>query len=252
MESKIFIASKQRAGDSNIIAELEASKLEYYLFIEPNELHLYQSFYPKAKIINIKKNDNGLPFVRNFMLNYALQNNIDIYWNLDDDVKLYTVINGKCVKCSVEILLDAEKFFINDNTIAQAGLEYRQFAWSANKDYKINSYCDCVVAIKPKLCKDLKFDEMSLLKLDRDFSIQVIKSGFKTCKINKYCFSSPENGSNKGGLHEVYKSGIEKQNVEYMVQKWGEKICIPIVKENGRNDVKIMWNEINNNQISLF
>jgi hypothetical protein len=252
MKSKIFIASKGRAGNSNIIAELEISNIEYYLFIEPSEVELYTFNYPNAKIINIKKDDNGLPYVRNFMLKYALENNIEIYWNLDDDVKLYKVINGRCIHATVEILFEAEKFFINDNTIAQAGLEYRQFAWSANSDYKINSYCDCVVAIKTNLCKGLTFDEKSLLKLDRDFSIQVIKSGFKTCKINKYAFSSPENGSNKGGLHEIYKSGIEKENVKYMVEKWGDKICLPIVKENGRNDVKIMWNEINSNQISLF
>jgi len=37
-----------------------------------------------------------------------------------------------------------------------------------------------------------------------------------------------------------------------MIEIWGEDICTPIIKDNGRNDVKINWIKINNTQISLF
>lgn len=252
MNSKIFIASKGRAGNSHIISEINELGIEYYLFIEPNEISDYKKYYNNAIIINIDYNNMGLPYVRNFMLNYAIQNNIELYWNLDDDVKLYSVINNKCIKSNINILFEAEKYFINDLSIAQAGLEYMQFAWSANKEFNINSYCDCVVAIKTELCKNLIFDEKALLKLDRDFSMQVIKNGYKTMKINSFAFSCPKNGSNKGGLFDIYQTGIEKENVNYMVKKWGNSICMPIIKPNGRNDVKILWNKINSKQINLF
>ena len=42
-------------------------------FIEPSEMTLYD--VPNK--INILKNDNGISYVRNFMLDYAKSNNID-------------------------------------------------------------------------------------------------------------------------------------------------------------------------------
>lgn len=251
METPIFIASKGRAGKSNIIHELVLDGANLYLFIEPQEIEAYKSVYP-TQIVNIGQNDKGLPFVRQFMLNFALKNNIKLYWNLDDDVKLYEVIEGNCIYRGYKVLHMAEAFFKDDSTVAQAGLEYRQFAWSATKPVAYNSYCDCVVAIKPDLCKNLIFDNDVLLKLDRDFSIQVIKAGYKTAKINKYCFSSPENGSNEGGLFDVYKSDIEAKNSLAMEAKWGPDVCIAFTKPNGRKDVKINWKNINSKQQSLF
>lgn len=251
MQTPIFIASKGRANNSSIIKELILDGANLYLFIEPQEVKEYKIAYP-INIIDIGKNNMGLPFVRQYMLNYAIENNIDLYWNLDDDIKLYEVIEGKCVHRDYKILHEAEKFFSNDTSVAQAGLEYRQFAWSATKPFAYNSYCDCVVAIKPKLCKDLIFDNNVLLKLDRDFSIQVIKAGYKTIKINKYCFSSPENGSNEGGLFDVYKSNVEAINSLNMEKKWGQDICVAFTKPNGRKDVKINWKNINSKQQSLF
>jgi hypothetical protein len=246
----IFICSKGRAGKSQIIKELNEKKADFYLFIEPQEVSVYAENYTNANIIDIEVNNKGLPYVRQYMLKYALNNNLELYWNLDDDIKLYTVVDGKCIASGYEILYEAEKLFADNNSVAQAGLEYRQYAWSSKKDFTYNSYCDCVVAIKPKLCKDLIFDEKVLLKLDRDFTIQVIRSGFKSIKISKYCFSSPENGTNEGGLYDVYKANIEEQNSLAMQNKWGENICQAVTKENGRKDVKINWKNINS--FSLF
>jgi hypothetical protein len=241
----IFICSKQRAGNSLILEQLNNSKANCSIFVEPQEFEEYAESYPELGVFNIGQNDRGLPFVRQYMLEYALKIGAYLYWNLDDDVKLYEVIEGKCVPADYTVLYKAQQFFENDNEVAQAGLEYRQFAWSSTKPYSYNSYCDCVVAIKPFLCKDLSFDNDVLLKLDRDFTIQVIKAGFKTMKINKYAFSSPENGSNKGGLYDVYKQNIEVSNSKAMEDKWGIDICRHIVKPNGRNDVKINWKNIN-------
>lgn len=240
----IFIASKGRANNSNILTELNEKKANFYIFIEPQELHTYSHAYQNANIINIQANNKGLPYVRQFMLNYANENNLPLYWNLDDDVTLYRVENAKCIKTGYEVLYEAEKYFKDDDTIAQAGLEYRQFAWSQTKPFTLNSYCDCVVAIKPYLCKDLVFDNDVLLKLDRDFTMQVINSGYTAMKINSFCFSSPKNGSNKGGLFDVYQSNVEKTNSDAMEAKWGEYVCKSFTKPDGRNDVKIYWKNI--------
>lgn len=240
----IFIATKGRAGKSTIIQHLLDEHAPLFLFVEPQEIEAYKKAYPKAVIVNIELNNQGLPFVRQFMLNFANEQGLPLYWNLDDDVQLYRVEDGKCIKSDWSVLRKAEEYFKDDSTVAQAGLEYRQFAWSATKPYSYNSYCDCVVAIKPHLCANFVFDNNVLLKLDRDFSIQVINAGHKTMKINRYAFSSPENGSNEGGLYDAYKSGIEEANSKAMELKWGKHICEAITKPNGRKDVKIYWKNI--------
>ena len=83
--------------------------------------------------------------------------------------------------------------------------------------------------------------------------MQVIKLGQKTARTTLFAFSAPANGSNAGGLKEIfYDLGKELICVNRMVELWGDNICVPIVKENGRNDIKIIWDKINSTQISLF
>jgi hypothetical protein len=132
-------------------------------------------------------------------------------------------------------------------------LEYGQFAWSQTKPFVFNSFCDCCVFVDNTKIFGLRYRAYLEGKEDRDFAMQVVKSGNKTARTTLYAFNAPTNGSNAGGLKEIfYDAGKELQCVERMIETWGNNICIPITKENGRQDVKIMWNEINSNQISLF
>lgn len=243
----IFIASKGRAGKSELLSQLNTVTDRYSItvFVEPQDMELYSLYYPNLYLYNIGHNNKGLPFVRNFMLQYAYNNDLIWYWNLDDDVKLFEVEDGKCKHAYIDILQKAEQYFINDLSIGQVGLEYQQFAWSSKNEYSYNSYCDCVVCINVDLCHKLVFDENSVLKLDRDFTMQVIKSGYRTMKISKYAFGSPKNGSNVGGLYDVYKTNMEEINCIYMEQKWGKEICKHIIKNDGRHDIKIEWSKIN-------
>ena len=47
-------------------------------------------------------------------------------------------------------------------------------------------------------------------------------------------------------------NGIERDMCLKMVELWGDNICQHIVKPDGRNDLKIHWNNINTNQTTLF
>ena len=90
-------------------------------------------------------------------------------------------------------------------------------------------------------------------KEDRDFAMQVIQNGLKTARNTLFSFSCPANGSNKGGLKEIfYDLGKELQCCKNMVDLWGQDICQHYVKPDGRNDVKIHWNKIKSKQMSLF
>ena len=67
-----FIPTKNRFKTKTYKLFKEAG-IEFKHFIEPNEFDLYD--VPNK--ININKNDQGISYVRNFMLNYARENKHD-------------------------------------------------------------------------------------------------------------------------------------------------------------------------------
>ena len=249
----IFVPSKNRVENSPLLKFADEIKFNLNVVIEPQDESKYRAKFNSFKFIVLPKDNGGITFVRNFIKEYSLSIGLQNYWQLDDDITgLFWRQETKLNRAGFELLQKAQQQFQN-NSIALGGLEYRQFAWSATKPIIENSFCDSCVWVDNSILEGLKYREYVEGKEDRDFAMQVIKSGNKTGRTTLFAFSAPPNGSNAGGLKEIfYDCGKEEICVKRMVELWGDKICVPIVKETGRNDVKIMWNEINSNQMSLF
>lgn len=249
----LFVPSKKRYNSSKLLNL--ATKYNIYLnvVVEPQDYENYKQFYPNFNYIILPINDGGITYVRNFIKSYAEQNQIPYYWQLDDDISSFYYREGtKLISSNFDVLLKAQNQFIK-NEIALGALEYRQFAWSANKDIIENSFCDTCVFVDNTKLKNLKYNNYVEGKEDRDFAMQVIKNNFKTGRTTLFAFSSPPNGSNTGGLKEIfYDLGKEEICVARMIEIWGENICNIVIKPNGRKDVKINWNKINTSQILLF
>lgn len=251
--NNIFIPSKNRVENSSILKIANENNFIINLVVEPQDEEKYRNKYEKFNYIILPENNKGITYVRNFIKDYTLSKLMPNYWQLDDDITGLFIREGtKLIRSDFGILNNAAKIFI-ENNIALGSLEYRQFAWSATKQLIENSFCDTCVFMQNDLTSHLKYRSYLEGKEDRDFAMQVIKDGNKTARITSFAFSNPPNGSNAGGLKEIfYDLGKEQICVKRMVEIWGEEICTPIVKDNGRNDVKINWNKINNTQISLF
>jgi hypothetical protein len=243
----IFIPSKGRSKTSLTLKALRASPFSpnYYAVVEPDEKEQYAEVLPPSKIVVLPESDRGLAYSRQYVLDLMIKGNTDWFWMLDDDLTGFYLkdSSGKLQKVSIDVALtEAEKYFSNSGDIAQAGLEYQQFAWSQNKSYALNSYCDCCVAIHTQRVKSVKFRDEVNLKLDRDFTLQVLSLGYKTLRTFNVAFSCPKNGSNAGGLQEVYKTaGEELKNSKRMCEIWGRDICKLNIKKDGRPDVSINW-----------
>ena len=241
----IYICTKGRSGASNIISELNDKSMNCKLFVEPQEVDLYSENYPNLEIVNIELNDNGLVYARDYVRKYAIEKNDEWYWHLDDDVKFQVNKKGKIRDAPIEEITVLEGFIGKLVGVGQVGLEYSQFAWSATKAFRYNTYCDSFICNNVKAFKNVAYDESVLLKEDRDVTLQVLASGNKTVSISKYCFSGPKNGSNKGGLYDVYQGEKEEASSRAMVAKWGGDICKFNIKKDGRPDVKINWRHFN-------
>jgi hypothetical protein len=237
----IFIPSKGRAGTQKTATLLSESNVQFKFVVEPNEAAAYSQI---GRIIELPENGMGLAYSRNFTLNHARQNSIKWFWMLDDDVNGFYKSNGKKnSRCSAaEALLEAQMILSGIPRIGQGALEYQQYSWSAKNQLKLNSYCDVAVCINTEKTKQCTFRKEVGLKEDRDFTLQVLSSGALTARASQIAFSAPKNGSNKGGLHDIYtKQNWEKSCSQKMEQIWGAKICTAIQKPDGRHDVKINW-----------
>jgi hypothetical protein len=240
----VLIATKGRAGQSKAITALINERIEHYLFVEPQEMSTYAAAYPETqfqeRLIGLTENDKGITFARRACLQYARARQFHWFWMMDDDVSgMFLVKENKCVRAPFSVVLKgAEDALTVLPNLGIGALEYGQYAWASKKDYAMNSYCDVAVLINVPRTMAINYRENC--KEDRDFVLQALQLGLQSARASRFAFSAPKNGSNKGGLHDAYKAGLENHWSKRMVELW-PGICEHHVKKDGRPDVKIKW-----------
>lgn len=244
MVSPIVIPSKGRPA--TLLPKVLAG-LQVFVVVEPQD----EPAYPQElNLIVLPENDQGICFVRNFVLDEAARRGWVSFWMMDDDIKDFTkTVDNRLQKCDpLEVLQPAELHF-RQRKAAQGALEYRPFGW-LGKELNMNTYCDVCVWFDSSQIAGFRYDPEVTLKEDRDFTIQLLQAGKTTCRYSNGSFNTPSNASNKGGLHEVYKSGREVVAVQAMCRKWPH-ICRQITKPNGRIDCDIDWKAARSNAVQM-
>jgi hypothetical protein len=244
----IAVASKGRP-DSKLLLRIQTENLPFRIFCEPQDANTYRQRFPGV-IIQLDADNQGLAYARNAILGYARASGASKFWMLDDDVEDFFEGTEKgYLKVTVAEALGKAEPLLGEMT--QGALEYSQFAWSHQPgDCSDGSYCDVCVLIDIGRTKDLTFRDEVNLKLDRDFTLQVLASGGRTRRISNIGFSCPENGSNKGGLYEAYKSGREKADCEALAKFWPH--CVTVQqKKSGRWDAKIDWRNVRQSKMAF-
>lgn len=204
--------------------------IEVLHFVEPQD---YDSYKVPNKI-NIQENDKGITYVRNYMLNHARENNHDWIIICDDDVRAFGVYNGKTVTKDASIWKDI-KSIAEKLPFELIGINYTQHAWHEKTSYSVNrKFAEvCVLMNVSKI--DWNYTDNT--KEDRDFQLQTIKNGHGVLRFNHYWFSCPDVGTNKGGLHDLYKAKKDKLWAENLVKKWHP--YAKLVRKKDRIDAKI-------------
>lgn len=242
---KIFIPSKNRLNDEKTYNILKSIELFPYLVVEPQE-------YLKAKelgfnVIVLDKNNQGITYARNFILNYARKNNYKYICMLDDDIKQmgYIVKNDNAnnsLKQSRKkdnyAFIDALKYFLNAKTCGT--MQYTQFAWSQIKPIVYNRGLEVVWFLYMPQLENVIIEEDTIE--DRDFSLDIILNhNIKTFRLNHHYFLVPTIGTNKGGIESETRAAKQEYWSNKMQQKWGKDIIDIIRKSNGYVNIKINW-----------
>lgn len=224
-----YIPSKGRPKTKTYKLFQEAG-IEVIHFLEPQDYNNYK--VPKK--VNIEKDNKGITYVRNFMLDYAEKNSEEWVIFCDDDVTSFGVYKGRTIKTGAsiwnDILEKAKKL-----PFELIGINYTQHAWHEKKSYSINKkFAEVCVLMNVNKIKWRYKDDT---KEDRDFQLETIKNGYGVLRFNHYWFSCPNVGSNKGGLFDLYKQKRDKLWAEKLVKKWYP--YAKIVIKNERVDAKI-------------
>jgi len=219
----VCIPSKKRPR-TKTYKLFEEAGYEVFHFIEPKEINDYQ--VPNK--INIEKNDQGITYVRNFMLDWLKNRKVDWAWFSDDDVDNFGIYNGKTVKTGASILQKVEQK-AKKLPFEIVGINYVQHAWHEKKQYNVNrKFAEvCVLMHVEKI--HWRYNENT--KEDRDFTMQCIKNGHGVLRFNHIWFSCPNVGSNQGGLHDWYAAKKDEAAAKKMVLVWD-----PFVKLKQKGD----------------
>lgn len=224
-----FIPTKGRFN-TKTYKLFEAEGIEVKHFIEPNEFALYN--VPNK--INIQKNNNGISYVRNYMLKYAKEKNYEWVIFCDDDVDSFGIYNGKTIKKTAsiwnDILQRAKKL-----PFELIGINYKQHAWHEKTVYSINKkYVEVCVLMN---VKKIQWNYVAGLKQDRQFCFETLRNGYGVLKFNHFWFSCPNVGSNKGGLYNEYKNKDDEKAAERLVKEYYP--YAKLVKKKGRIEAKL-------------
>jgi len=205
--------------------------IKTFHFIEPSQIESYN--VPNK--IDIKKNNGGIGYVRNFILKWSKENNYDWVIICDDDVTSFGIYNGKTVKKDASIWIDIYNK-VKDLPFEIIGINYTQHAWHEKTPYSINKkFAEVCIMINPKRITWNYRPEFNL-KEDRDFSLQTIKYGAGIFRFNHYWFACPNVGSNSGGLQDEYKAKKDENAAKKMCLEWHPFVTLN--KKGDRLDMK--------------
>lgn len=236
LKIKLFIPSKNRLDKPltyNILKELGLNPI---FVLEPQEEN--QANILGYNYILLDKNDQGITYARNFILNYCRENNIEYAVMMDDDIGFFKrfYVDGTRKKDNT-VFIDALKaFYKMKNT---GTMQYEQFGWCAKENITYNKSIEVVHFLYIPQLKKIKYEENTIE--DKDFALQLIFAGIKPFMLKRLTFHVPAIGTNKGGLFEHYATGKHITWAKNLLNKWGPEIIKIIVEKNGHVNVKVNW-----------
>lgn len=237
----IAIASKARPGTKSYML-YEGLGIKVFHFVEPQDYDAYARAGVPG-LVDIGLNDQGLAYVRNFVIEWCRQNNHEWVWMNDDDVKGFGIASkGKTIKQTAGVLVDIFKT-VEPFQYPANGLNYCQHAWSYCKRprYFVNKRPPDVCSLYYVPSIQWEFRSEMGTKVDRDFYMQCVQGGKGMIVSVHHWFACPDVGSNAGGLNEEYASKRDDKYAEVFCSAWTP--YAELTTRNGRVDVKLKIGE---------
>ena len=230
---RVFVPSKNRPN-TKIVERWKGAGITPLIFVEPQDAEAYAGL----PIEVLPKDNQGLVYSRNYILEYARTTGQKWFVMCDDDIENFSEVrNGRAKTGDASIVLKAWELAKKYN-LGMTGLAYRQYGWSEKKPVRINTKLPEVCVIMQTERLPHSYRHWLELKEDRDFAMRAIQSKANVAVCSRFCVQVPNIGSNEGGLYEAYQDDARYLEViKRFVKEWPK--YSRIVKRKGRFDLKI-------------
>ena len=211
----IYIISKGRHEKTLTADNLEQSKIDYYIAVEPQEAEAYKKKLGKHRILVLPFSNLGLGSypARNYCWEHAKSKGYKYHWLFDDNILFWMKwINGKRKK--IIDINPAIKYveMMTKKNIDILGFEEPNFSVRVpKKPFKINCHVYSAMLIKTSIPYRwrLKYNE------DVDLCLQVLHNGGTTASCiyylaNKVSTADKQKGGNQD---ELYKGNDPKKKL---------------------------------------
>lgn len=215
----IYIPSKGRSTNCMTANNCLAAGLKCFIVVEPQDYKKYLEHYTPDLLIKLPKNDQGMWYVRQYILEYSRKSGEKAHWQMDDDIrKFMRRIDDKNVKVDpVDSVLRVERIFKGHTNLAMIAHRYTSFAFSYKTDFSYNQNpCSSIL-----LRNDVKAKWRKGTVEDADFALQVLNSGWSTIVTNRELIDTVPHMKQAGGLTDAAKAGYGRQvRFQKLVEDW--------------------------------
>lgn len=212
---KLLIACPSKGRSHTIIKHtlswMDVDKYNFKLFVEPQDFIYYKQLAKPSSIVVIPKNGMGMGYLNYMIRKYALANNFDYVFRIDDDCKGIVTCDNKNKQHNFDSCLkDSLSAFSTYPDLGLVGLAdtvsgYTMPTLRKNDTYTHwNKMCYSSYMIK----SDLIFQLKELKDID-DIAINIhcIHAGYKTLFLGKYANNHLQM-DNGGGLNYDFKDRL--------------------------------------------
>lgn len=219
---KICVPSYKRANDCKAARLLSKAVIFCHEF-EAKEYAKYNK--NQLELIPDGLQGQGMGKIRNFILG-AIKENESLVM-VDDDVSKYSVIE----KGEIRTLEEWEIYYLFES-LERMAREANTSVFGINqqsdrkfyREYSPFSFTSPILGPTLGIIKtELRFDDDLGLKEDYDYAIQAIRKHRRILRFNKYSYTAGHINK-KGGCSIIRTTDREKEQMQRLVRKWGEKI----------------------------
>lgn len=206
----IYIPSKGRPD--TIRTHKRCEGLKYKIVVEPQDYDSYLNTFGVDQLVKMDKNDQGLPFARNFIKNYSIEQGEKFHWQFDDDIKNFLVrVGNKNVKTNpancMSIVEQTMDLFSNISISSMTDVSY---AFSKKQPVRLNYLTYTCVLVNNSV--DVSWRKGTVE--DWDYTLLSLEKNYCTMPFCHVLFESHDTGANPGG-NQLTEWPTEERRKEY-------------------------------------
>jgi hypothetical protein len=201
----IYIPSRQRSDTITTAKLFQNEDIPFRIVVEPQDERAYRFYFSDDELLVMDKDDQGISYVRNFILEHSRKAGDKFHWQFDDNIKNLAVRqNDKNTTASAKKVLHIAET-VNDlySNIGGVGLYHQAFAFSQTRPILVNKQVYSAMLLNNSTGCNFRDKVIE----DTDFSLQMLSKGYCTLLFTILIMNKATSTTMSGGNTEISHAG---------------------------------------------